>query len=218
MKKIGVIHATASAVAPLMSAFHEQAPEVQVLNFVNENFFLHCKEHGGVDKEILRDFAALCFTAADAGVDAILVGCSMFCRYTGAVQPFLAIPILAVDDPMMEEAVRIGTRIGVLATNPMTIDTSVAQLRVHAAQQGKEIRVLTQGVPEAAAALRQGCPAQHDQRIAEAGKTLAAQGCEVLLLCQLTMAGAAESMQSIGVPVITSPSAAVQALKEAIGV
>lgn len=212
-KKIGVIHATASAIAPLMQAFAKQAPEYLVLNFTNENFFYYAKEQGGVDKKILREFARLVFMAADAGVEAIVVGCSMFCRYVELMQNFLAIPIIAVDDPMMVKAAKTGTKIGVLATNPLTLAPSSAYLRSRAELVGRQITIRELAVPEAGVALKNGHQAEHDRLIAEAGCKLEAAGCDTLVLCQLTMSGAVAKLSKVPVQVLASAEEAVRQVK-----
>lgn len=212
-KKIGVIHAATGAITPLMQEFAKQAPDYRVMNFANENFFYYSKEHGGVDKTILRDFASLVFTAADAGVDAIVVGCSMFCRYTDLMQNFLDIPIIAVDDPMMEEAAELGVKIGVLATNPVTLPTSSAFLQSKAEKLGREITIVQLAVPEAAAALKTKGKDEHDRLIAAAGQGLVKQGCDTLVMCQITMSGAVDKLQDMAAKVLSSPAEAVRKVK-----
>lgn len=57
MIKIGVIHATCSAVAPLNKAAKEYRDDITVINFVNENLLLRANEVGGADKFGLRSFS-----------------------------------------------------------------------------------------------------------------------------------------------------------------
>jgi len=57
---------------------------------------------------------------------------------------------------------------------------------------------------------------RHDQLIKDAGWRLAKKGCDVIILAQITMARAADSMLEIKVPVLTSPNEGIRALQNAI--
>ena len=47
--RIGLIHATINAVAPVMECAQKIYPDMTILNFVNENLLDHANKVGGVD-------------------------------------------------------------------------------------------------------------------------------------------------------------------------
>ncbi len=207
--KIGVIHATANAVAPLMEEFGKAEEPVQILNYVNENLLLTVNEHG-VDSKALRMFARLVFEVAEAGVDGILVACSVFCRYIPFVRPFVTVPVIGIDRPMLEKAVRCGHRLGVVATTATAAPVSRGQLEEIAKNLGKEISVEEEIITEAMTQLRNRNTEKHNAIIADACHRLEEKGCDTILLCQITMACAAESISLKKAELLTSPAEGVR--------
>lgn len=207
--KIGVIHATTNAVAPLMEEFGKAKEPVQILNYVNENLLCVVNERG-VDSEALRMFARLVFEVAEAGVDGILVACSVFCRYIPLVRPFVNVPMIGIDRPMLERAVRCGRRLGVVATTATAAPVSRVQLEEIAKDLGKEISVEEEIITEAMTELRKGNTEKHNAIIADACHRLEGKGCDTILLCQITMACAAESILLKNAELLTSPAEGVR--------
>ena len=74
----------------------------------------------------------------------------------------------------------------------------------------------TKFVPDAMAALLAGNRERHDELVAEAGVVLAR--CNAIMLAQFSMAPAADLLRRKvpGVPVLTSPGAAVAAMRRRI--
>lgn len=212
MIKIGIIHANTSAIQPLEEAFRKVAPQATAVNFVNEDLLLQTARDTEDGRRALRCFARLAFTAADAGVDGIIVACSSFCHYVPLMREFLSIPVIAVDRPMLERAVREGVRIGVITTTGAAVPAARAQLEAIAAGCGKQIELSIELAVEAMTALKAGQPEEHDRIIATAGQRLAATGCDILILAQISMARAAAAMPEIGIPVLTSPEEGVRHL------
>ncbi|WP_181346931.1 aspartate/glutamate racemase family protein [Thalassobacillus sp. CUG 92003] len=215
--KIGIIHATCNAVPPLNAAFNELAPNVTVLNFVNENFQYYANQIDGIDDKIHRDFANITFTAQDAGVDAIIVACTVLTPIVDVVKPFITVPIMAVDQPMLENAINNYEKIGVLVTNAPTGPLTKAQLENIATDVGKEVEVDTEIIPQAMTELKAGDEAKHNHLNFLAASELKARGCEVLVLSQITQSVAEKETEKLGIPVLTSPKEAVKAVTKLIG-
>ena len=57
-------------------------------------------------------------------------------------QQLFDIPVIRVDEAMAEEAVRMGRRIGVMATLRTTLEPTIALLREKAAEAGVEIEIV----------------------------------------------------------------------------
>jgi hypothetical protein len=88
-----------------------------------------------------------------------------------------------------------------------------AELERLAAEREARLEITTHAVPAALAALHAGDSATHDALIAAAAAKLG--DCDALLLCQFSMASAAERIPSRrGRSVFTSPYSAVARLKQ----
>lgn len=214
--KIGIIHATPNAVPPLNAAFKTFAPDATVLNFVDENIQYHANQIQGIDDKIYRDFVQMTTKAQEAGVDAIIVACTVLTPIVDAVKPFIHVPVLAVDRPMLEKAVNNYKKIGVVATNAPSGPATKKQLEKLAEELGKKIEVDTEIDTQAMTALKAGKDEEHHRLNRAAATELKKRGCEAVVLAQITQAPAEEEVVQTGIPVLTSPKEAVNAVIKAI--
>ncbi|WP_026703355.1 aspartate/glutamate racemase family protein [Salibacterium aidingense] len=210
--KIGVIHATCNAVPSLNNAFKELAPDATVVNLVNENLQHYSNEIGGIDDRTHRDYANLAFMAQGAGVDAIIVACTVLTPILDVVKPFITVPIMAVDRPMLENAAGNYDKIGVVVTNEPSGPLTRSQLENIAKDNGKEIKMETKSIPEAMAELKAGNEAEHNRLNALAAQELKDSGCEVIVFSQITQTTAEKETGILGIPTLTSPKEAVKAV------
>lgn len=214
--KIGIIHATCNAVPPLNAAFKEIAPDVTVLNFVDEHLQYYANQIKGIDDKVHRDFVNMAITAEEAKVDAIIVACTVLTPIVDVVKPFITVPIIAVDYPMLNTAVNNFRKIGVVATNAPSGPATKAQLEHIAKELGKEIIVDTEINTQAMTELKAGNVEEHNRLNALAAEELKKRGCEVIILAQITQASAEEETKQLGLPVLTSPKEAVKAVMQLI--
>jgi Asp/Glu/hydantoin racemase len=214
--KIGIIHATCNAVPPLNAAFKQLAPEVTVLNFVDENIQYHANQMNGIDDKSFRDFVHLASKAQEAGVDAIIVACTVLTPVVDAVKPFISVPIFAVDRPMLEKAVTHYTKIGVVATTAPSGPATKAQLEKLANEWGREVEIETEIITQAMTELKAGHEEEHNQLNRLAAAELQKRGCEVIILAQITQACAEVETSTLGLPVLTSPKEAVKVVISAL--
>lgn len=214
-KRIGLIHATLNAVQPMIDAFQRYEPAVTALNFLDEGLLLAVNEQGGVTPEIVRRFMRLIEKAEEAKADGILLSCTVFSPYVPLLRQIFSVPIVTVDGAMLEQAVNMGGRIGVIATVATAGPTTAKQIQEIARQQGKNVQVNVTVCPEAFTKL-QIDPLAHDQSIREIALNLAAKA-DVIVLAQISMARAVACMEDIQVPVLTSPQSSIQAIMQQIG-
>jgi Asp/Glu/hydantoin racemase len=208
--KIGVIHATCNAVLPLNDAFKALAPDVTVFNFVDEHLQYYANQIQGIDDKVHRDFVNMAITAQEAGVDAIIVACTVLTPIVDVVKPFITVPIIAVDRPMLDLAVNNYKKIGVVATNAPSGPATKAQLEKIAKEFGKEIEVDTEINTQAMTELKAGNEEEHNRLNFLAAEQLKNRGCEVIILAQITQASAESKTKALGLPVLASPKEAVK--------
>ena len=210
--KIGVIHANRSAVAPLEEAFRAEDASVEVVNYIDEELLRLVDRAGGVTPEALRRFARTVFRANEEGMDGLLIACSVYCAYAGAVRPFLDIPILAVDAPALEEIAARGGKVGILATTAASAPACQEKLERLCVARGTAMSYEYGICTEALEALRRGDGAEHDRLLAEEAMRLASLGCDTLFLSQISMARARAAMGALAHMTITTPQTGVREL------
>jgi methionine synthase II (cobalamin-independent) len=111
-------------------------------------------------------------------------------------------------------AVLKGTRIGVLATVPTTLDPTADLIQQRADDVGKQIEIHKHLCEGAFQTLMSGDRDKHDQMVLEGAKVLAPQ-VDVLVLAQASMARLAPMLsEHIGLEVLSSPRLAVEHVKK----
>lgn len=146
------------------------------------------------------------------GVDAILISCSTMNRAAGAVRQAMKkynVPVVQIDEAMMEEAVLRGGRILVVATHGPTVRNTQELLKESAEKLGRQVAFSGATVEEAFHLLGRGEIEAHNEAIAAAIREAAArETIETVVLAQLSMAvfklSYPDPVRDFGVPVLTS--------------
>jgi len=145
-------------------------------------------------------------------VDAILLTCSTMNRSAEAVRDAMgkhSIPVVQIDEPLMEDAVRHGGEILVVATHGPTVASTHALLGEAGDRLGKEVTFSGATVEEAFALLGQGDIGGHNEVIADTIRRRCSRGrIGVVVLAQLSMSvfklSYPDCESEFGVPVLTS--------------
>ena len=213
--KVGLIHATMNSVQPILEAFHMHAPEVTLVNFMDESLIYELNERGTVTKDMKRRLLDLAGKAAASGVDGILLTCSSFTPVVEEISHLFECPILSADLSMLEKAVEMGSRIGVIATVPAAGPTTTALLEGIAQERRKDIHINTVVIAEAFTELRKGNQEKHDDLIHRKVQALSID-CDVILFAQFSMARAIRTLDVATKPILTSPEISVKSIIEKI--
>jgi len=149
-----------------------------------------------------------------AGVDAILITCSTMNRSLPYVRDAVSefgIPVVQIDEPMMEKAVRNGGRILVIATHGPTVKNTQQLLEETASRMGKANSLQYEGatVEEAFHLLGEGKIDEHNELIADAIRNQQKiRPVDQVVLAQLSMSvfklSYPDPEKTFGVPVLTS--------------
>lgn len=208
--RIAIIHALRHSPPPIEAAFAAAWPEARLMNLLDDSLSADLAREGALTPAMTERFLTLARYAAGTGARGILFSCSAFGPCIEACARDLApLPVLKPNEAAIEEAVKLGRRIGLLATFPGTLASMPPEF-----PPGVEVvRCLA---PGALAALDAGDVATHDRLAAEAAVAL--RDCDVVLLGQFSLARAASQVAAAtGRPVVTTPDSAVAKLKRLLG-
>ena len=220
-KKLGIIHAaliTTRAVQPYLA---EVIPEVEVVHFVDDtiqNTNFACAP-GVIPPANYAKFVQAALAQQEYGVDLILLACSTFNRAVEHARPMIRTPLLQIDRPMMDLAVRHGSRIGLICTVPTTVPASERLLRLAATEAGRTIEVKTRLCSEAFAALKAGQTDRHNELLLAEIDRLSGE-VDAIVLAQLSMSALEPRLTSTKVPVYNSGRTAfthIRGLLETMG-
>ena len=204
--RIALIHALRHSPPPIEAAFAELWPDVTLMNLLDDSLSADLARTGRLTSDMTTRFLTLARYAKSTGCDAILFTCSAFGPCIDAVVAELApMPVLKPNEAMIEDATRLGKRIGLLATFPGTLASMPAEFPADVTI----FPILAEG---ALAALDRGDSEQHDGRAARAALELV--DCDVIALAQFSLARAAPRVAlATGRPILTTPHSAVRKLK-----
>jgi Asp/Glu/hydantoin racemase len=210
-KTLGLIHTSATLVPVFQQLCSQYLPQVKVFNIVDDSLIKNVISCGELTPANARRVVNYVGSAEVAGADFILVTCSSIGAAVEAAAELTNVPVLRVDQPMADQAVRTGKRIGVVATLSTTLQPTSDLVKRRAALAGKEIELQTVLCEGAFDALMSGDAATHDAMVAKALRELSAKT-DVIVLAQASMARVADGLapEDKKVPILASPGIAIQ--------
>ncbi|MBR0161943.1 MAG: hypothetical protein IJQ02_11770 [Oscillospiraceae bacterium] len=195
MKKLVLLSTGVGLVPRLVDIVKKLDPEIQICNLVDDTIVSSIAKNGNVvPTSIFARMCDYCRIAEDIGADAMLLTCSSISEAIDVARPLVNIPLFKIDEPMMEEAVRIADRkIGVAASLRTTLNPSCRQLEKKIWEAGKKITVVEGLCNGAFEAFSAGDVATHDTIVRETVVSLL-ESCDLVVLAQASMATAVSSL------------------------
>ena len=187
--------------------------DVEFLNYEDPSILAEVRDAGFVTAGAAARLVTMFMQAVQDGAEVVLNCCSSVGEVADAavsIGKFTGVPIVRIDEEMCREAVRLGARIGVLATLPTTLEPTKHTIERVARELGKQVVEGAFGVDQ-------------EQFKALLGKTAEQirDQADVILLSQGSMAYAETFLsETYGIPVVSSPrfgAAAVRSALEAKG-
>jgi Asp/Glu/hydantoin racemase len=214
-KTLGLIHTSATLVPVFAELCNQYLPGVKVFNIVDDSLIkntIACGELTPTTSKRVVNYAA---SAEEAGADFILFTCSSIGPAVETAATLSNVPVLRVDQPMADQAVQTGKRIGVIATLSTTLHPTSDLVRRRAALAGKEIELKAVLCEGAFDALMSGDGATHDLKVGTALKQLVNE-VDVIVLAQASMARVVDSLspEEKKIPILASPPVAMEYLRK----
>ncbi len=197
MTTIGFLHTADVHVETFRALTAERGH--QDVHLVDASLLADARERG-VDADLETRLANRLRELADQGPDVIVCTCSTLSGH--AEKATLSVPVLRIDRPMAEAAVAIGGRIAVVAA----VESTLAPTRELLLECAPDADVAMSPCLDAWPMFEAGDQAGYRQAIAAHVRTLDA---DVIILAQASMAGAADLLADLPIPVLSSPRAAV---------
>lgn len=216
--KVGLIYT--STTPELIQLVEEEVKmqlgdEVEILSLQDPSILAQVREAGYVTTAPAARLIGMYMQAAQEGVDAMLNLCSSVGEVADCAQDvakYIGVPIVRVDEEMCREAVRLGSRIGVMATLPTTLEPTKNTIARVAREAGKHVQ-LVDCLVDGAFGLDQE---QFKQRLTHAAADIA-QEIDVVVLAQGSMAYAQPHLEKVyGKPFLGSPRFGAAELKKAL--
>jgi Asp/Glu/hydantoin racemase len=214
---IAFVH-TVLSLPPTFSALAEElVPGSQVFHIADESLLGVTRRTGTLSPTTKRRVLGHILSAQDAGADAVVVTCSSIGPAVDEARGFVSVPVIRIDEAMADEAVRIGSRVGVLATLRTTLDPTAALVERRAREAGKQVEIVSRLADGAFEALSAGDADRHDDLVRDALGELS-QAVDVVVLAQASMARVAETLadDERPVPILASPRLGMERVAELV--
>ncbi|MCH5597842.1 aspartate/glutamate racemase family protein [Niabella ginsengisoli] len=212
-KTLGLIHTSATLVPVFDELCKKYLPGVKVFNIVDDSLIKNTIACGELTPQTSKRVVDYAGSAEDAGADYIMFTCSSIGPAVETAATLSGVPVLRVDQPMADQAVATGKRIGVVATLSTTLEPTCDLVKRRAIAAGKEIELISKLCEGAFEALMSGDAQTHDDIVAAALKQLSNE-VDVILLAQASMARVVNSLSDADkkVPILASPPLAMEYL------
>jgi Asp/Glu/hydantoin racemase len=202
MRTLVMIHTVSwyeqSVIAPFARDWLKANTDVHAINLMDDSLLAESLQHGGPTEAVIQRMARYVEAAVLAGADVIMSSCTTMGRAIEQARTGCPVPLFNIDEPMAREAVRAGTRLGILATVPTSAPATRRLLEREAAAQGRTIRIETVINEPAFAALLAGDRETHNRIVHEEMDRLAPR-VDAIVLGQISLA---QIQHRPGVPVL----------------
>lgn len=189
--------------------------EAEIQSYEDPSILAEVREAGYVTAGAAARLVSMFMQAIMDGADAVLNCCSSVGEVADAAEAvgkYTGVPIVRIDGEMCCEAVRLGSRIGVLATLPTTLEPTKNTVKRMARELNRPAE-LVDGLIDGAFGIDQ----EEFKRMLLAKAEEIAGEVDVILLCQGSMAYAEEFLQeAIGKPVVSSPRFGARELRRVL--
>jgi Asp/Glu/hydantoin racemase len=211
--KIALISSTRAIFASMDAAFKIVFPEAEIVQILDETLLILFRQDGGLSVRSRRKALQMALSAQDAGVDGVLVTCSSLSPAVDELRSFLTVPIVKIDEPMIEYAVQKAESLALVASAETVLKSVGPFVQKKAEQFGRRVSlrpvILADSWP-----LLQKDPISFYKAVGEAC-TRAARECQGVVITQVSMApGRDYASPEVRDRVFAAPEYAVRALRE----
>jgi Asp/Glu/hydantoin racemase len=184
---IGLIHSTRVVIEPVHNVVVSSGADVEVIHVLDEGLLRALKRVGKITEDITRWMTGMVQSVEREGADLAVVTCSSLSPCVNAIREVVNIPVLKIDEPMVEWAVKQANTIGLVMTNPTTEVPSKLLFEEVSQRLGKPVTVRSQLCSEAFLRLNQGDAEGHDEEVIRTVNALL-EDVDLVVLAQISIA------------------------------
>ena len=215
-KRVFLVHPTPLALPPVDEAFKTLWPQAQVLNLLDESLYADVGANGECTPGLLARVASLLRHCEASGADGIVFSGSTFGPAVDEGRKGMRVPVLRIEEAMMDEAVARGGSILVVSTQKRAMPVVRGTLDAAAKAAGQSPAIKEIWVSGARDALNAGDIDKHDRLIAE--QSAAAGDFNTVVLSMISMAPARAKMPpALASKTLTSGETAVTRMRKLLG-
>lgn len=190
-KTLALIHTVhwydQAVITPFARPWLEANPDVRVFNIMDDSLLAESLEHHGATPAVLKRLQYYVMAAEAMGADVAMITCTTVGEASRLARGWASIPVFNIDEPMARQAVRLGHRLGIIATVPTSPAATQRLLERCAAEEGRSVQTEIAVSEEAFERLQRGDIAGHNELVHGEMDRLA-EKVDVLVLGQISLA------------------------------
>lgn len=214
VKEIVLISTSIHTGAFMNALFIKEFPKIIIRNIIDDGLVKEIIANNDIiTSSLVRRVCSYILSAEISGADLVVITCSTISCIAIIAKHLVRIPIVRIDEPMAELAVKKGEQIKVLATLSSTLTPTVQLIKEKCQQQGKKVVLDGFLINKARQFLNEGNPKKHDQIIKEEIEN-ALENYDLVILAQASMERVLDTLSAEKQKrVLASPKLAVEYIK-----
>jgi len=217
-KRLAIIQTSSVSLTELKQLCAEIIPDVSVTMITDDSLIQEVNAHCGPTASVRRRLYSYYQNAQAIGADLIMNQCSSVGEVADLIRPFVDVPIFKIDEAMAREAVRLGSKIAMIATVESTVGPSRRLIEAMAREAGREVAVDVHLVAGAMMMLIEKRDVEGHNRMVLGEVERAAEANDVVVLAQASMTVLLPLVRHIQKPVLSSPRLAIEYAKKLLEV
>lgn len=214
--RVGVVHTFLYSVEDIKEQFRKYLPEVEMINIIDDSLLEEALANKGITPGIISRMCDYYTNLQELGCVCCLNQCSSVGEASDVAGRLLQIPIVKIDAPMARQAVKLGSRIAVIATAISTVEPSSRLVEEKAREAGKEVtvnRCYVEGAYDFL--LKTGDKQKHNEMVTAKVREAAKEN-DVIVLAQGSMYHLLPLLTDVKVPVLTSLESGVAQIRDVL--
>jgi Asp/Glu/hydantoin racemase len=218
MKTVAAVYTSTILVEKIKELFVDIIPDCRLINIIDDSLIVDVANAGQITGSVARRTLDYYRAAEEAGADIILNTCPSVDQVADIGRRIAKVPIIEINDAMISRAVEMGKTIGIIATLPVTLNTTVRLAFRQAEKIDKDVTIIKSLANNAFQTMLADRPHEYDAMVLKTAKEIAAQ-IDTIVLAEGAMARLADTLAAeTGKPVLASPRLAVEAVRDMLDV
>jgi len=195
--------------------FKKEFPEAVVYNIIDDSIVREIiANNSTISAGIVKRVCMYIVSGEMSGAELIVICCSTIAGIADTARSLVSIPVMGIDEPMAERAVKEGNKVMVLATMPSTLSPSLRLLRKTSERMNRSVKIDSILCKEARDHLDAGAPERHDATLMnEIERALGTY--DLVILAQASMSRVCDLLSDTDRKrVLTSPPIAVESIRK----
>lgn len=182
----------------------EKVPGVRVEFITDSTLLSDVRANGGPSQAVIDRMILYAKAAEISGADLIVNSCSTVGEVADLYAKEVSVPVMKVDLPMAQEAVRLGNKIALIATVETTLLPSQHLIEKTGAAEGKTMECTWYLQNAAWDALQSGHPEDHNRILMESIRDLDGMGYDAIVMAQVSMRALLPELHDVKTPLLCS--------------